>query len=53
MKIYKNERTPEYFGCIAKINKLSPNMNPYSKDDPNRIRWQEGFIQGELVNENY
>jgi len=52
MRISKNERTPEYFGCIAKINRQNPNENPYAKDDPKRLRWQEGFIQGELINEN-
>ena len=46
--ISRGARTPEYFGCLARLNKQKASANPYPKDDDRAVRWLDGFCDGKL-----
>jgi hypothetical protein len=51
MFINESDRTPEYFGVIAKRQGLTIQHNPYTKQDGRSADWLEGFHSGELVSD--
>jgi ribosome modulation factor len=52
MLISKSERTPQYFGYVARSCGQDVNHNPYHKDDRRHSEWLDGFNNGVLQDDN-
>jgi hypothetical protein len=50
MLIPADDRSPYYFGAIARMNRKNARENPYHKDDSRHDDWREGFFYGKIEN---
>lgn len=48
MIISSDDRSPAYFGYVARKHRLSPAVNPYPKDSQARKDWEAGYYSGKL-----
>ena len=51
MQIPREERSPRYYGALAKACNQRLNTCPYSRNDPRSKEFEYGFNQGVLEKE--